>query len=290
MDFEKVPSSVEELEKIIQPESEIVTMADAVVQLKAQRGERDYFPVGYELFDEAMAGGVAFGDFVVIGGRPGEGKTTLAQNFSFHLAKLMLPQLWFSYEMDLQEIWDKFKVMGINEDFLSYVPLQLVSGQIDWVEKRILEGVLKHSVRVIIIDHLGFLAPKATGTSAERNYAVYLTQIAAQLKELARQYGVIIFLLAHTRKTKDELELEDFAFTSGLQQYADFAFMIERERERRKMVLGQDTGDRFTPFSKISLAKNRRTGRGKFIRVMLNNGHFRQVLNTPQDAPNIYDF
>lgn len=290
MDFEKVPSSVEELENITNPESEIVTMADAVEMLKAQRGERDYFPVGYELFDEAMAGGVAFGDFVVIGGRPGEGKTTLAQNFSFHLAKLMLPQLWFSYEMDLQEIWDKFKVMSINEDFLSFVPLKLVSGQIDWVEKRILEGVLKHNVKVVFIDHLGFLAPKATGSSAERNYAIYLTQIAEQLKQLARQYNVIIFLLAHTRKTKDELELEDFAYTSGLQQYADFAFMIERERERRKNLLSQDTGDRFTPFSKISLAKNRRTGKGKFIRVSLTSGHFRQVINDPLDEPNIYNF
>lgn len=289
MDFDKLPQP-EDVEKLLDDESEMLPLFEVVARLEKERGVRDYFPTGIKFFDDVMWGGVSGGDLVVISGRSGEGKTTLAQSISYQMAELGLPQVWFSYEMELTEIATKFKAMGIKEDFLAYVPLKLKSGKVDWIEKRIVEAALKFNAKAVFIDHLGFLAPRATGESAERNLSIYLGQIARQLKSIALEHDIIIFLLAHTRKTREELDLDDIAYSGGIGQEADFVFMVERERvktaNRKTLVNMPESGEKFTPYTKILLAKNRRTGYNKFIKAELRKGRLQETkpLNPTPDG------
>jgi replicative DNA helicase len=277
MKIDQVPN-LEEVDKFFDHESEIVSLFEAVEKIEKEKGQKDYFPTGFRIFDDVTWGGVSGGDLITISGRSGEGKTTFAQTLSYHLADKGLPLLWFSYEMDLLEIAKKFSDMGIKKDFIGYVPMKLTSGAVDWIERRVVEAVLKFNIKAVFIDHLGFLSPKVSGDQAERNFSVYLGQIARQLKNIARDNDVIIFLLAHTRKTKEDLDLDDIAYSNGMGQESDFVFMIEREKSRTSRSLIPDSGDKFTPYTKILLAKNRRTGQTKFIKVRLSHGRLMEEI------------
>lgn len=278
MEEKLLPPNLDAVDEVFDKETEVVSLFEAVKRLEAEKGKRDYFPTGLTAFDEVMWGGIAEGDLITISGRSGEGKTTLAQSISYQLAELGLPQLWFSYEMDLVEIGKKFKDMGAKDDMISYVPLKLASGSTDWIESRVKEAVLKYNTKVVFIDHLGFLAPRANGEQAERNLSIYLGQIARQLKMIARNQDVIVVLLAHTRKTREELDLDDIAYSGGIGQESDFVFLVERERfkPRRAGDIPPD-GDKFGLYSKVLLAKNRRTGKTKFIKVEMRQGRLQAL-------------
>ena len=293
MEFDKIPTP-EELDLISDPETKIIPLFEAARIMEKASGGKDKFPVGFELFSQVMTGGVTDGDLVVISGKSGHGKTTFAQTISYHLAQIGLPQLWFSYEMQITEIANKFAAMGLNDEFLGFCPLKLKGGSIDWIEQKITEGVVKHNVKAIFIDHLGFLTPKIKGneTNMERNFSAYLGQICRQLKSLAIEKNIIIFLLAHVRKTKEELDIDDIAHSVGVAQEADFVFMVEREKQKQNSKWAQnEMGDMFTEFSRIMLVKNRRTGINKFIKCQMSNGRLTEVAKhgNPTD-PSIADF
>jgi replicative DNA helicase len=295
MDFEEVPD-IKKAEQITDGESAIVTLAEAARLLEASRNGSDYFPMGFDLFSEIMGGGITEGDLVVISGKSGHGKTTFAQTLSYHLAgpKVAVPQLWFSYEMQVTEIWKKFRDMGVNEEFLGFCPLKLKSSNVEWIEQKITEGILKFNTKIVFIDHLGFLSPRVNSSNAmdfERNFSAYLGQLVRQLKTLAREKRIIIFLLAHVRKTKEELDIDDLAHSVGIAQEADFVFMVERERVKpltsRQQLQNQSApsifsaeGDVFTKYSKVFLVKNRRTGINKFIKCQMANGRLTEVVQS----------
>lgn len=290
-------------------ESPVVPMLEAVEAMAKKDGESDKFPIGFNVFSEVMAvgtknGGVMDGDLVVISGKSGHGKTTFAQTVSYHLAKdLGLPQLWFSYEMQITEIWEKFKAMGMPQDFLGYCPLKLESGNVDFIERKINEGIEKHNVKVVFIDHLGFLTPKVNERNAkdfEWNYSAYLGQLVRQLKIMAIEKKIIIFLLAHVRKTKEELDIDDIAHSVGIAQEADFVFMVERERlpgpktparqykSNDNSLVGDEPsplythGNVFSKYSRVLLVKNRRTGISKYLRCELINGRLQEAKTVEQ--------
>ena len=293
MEFDLIPTQ-DQLDKIADPEATVVPLVDAVnASLKGREGV-DSFPVGFKIFDDVMNGGLTDGDLVLISGRTGHGKTTFAQTLTYHLNQIAIPVAWFSYEMQITEIWNKFKAMGFTEDnFIGYAPTKLKSGNIEWIEARINEAILKFNCKVFFIDHLGYLAPdisKLPG-DAERNYSIYLRETVRQLKRLALDKNIIIVLLAHIRKTKEEPDIEDIAYSVGTSQEADFIFFVDRIRKKpvHRSEWEKETemdGDVYTEFSKIKLAKNRRTGYNRFLKARMTNGRLVEVKNIQEPPPN----
>jgi replicative DNA helicase len=265
---------IPDLEKIkdFTAEDEVVLLSEAVK--KNSKKELDYYATGFTTFDKAINGGLTNGQLVVVSGRSGEGKTSWCQTLTYNFSKQALPCLWFSYEVDLEHLWNKFVSMGIDDNFLTYIPLKMSSGVIDWIEHKIKEAILKYQTKMIFIDHLGFLLPALSNYDSEisKNYAAYLTMICRQIKNIARNLGVIIFLCAHIKKTKDELQLEDLANSYGIGQEADIVFMIERQRNTNK-YLGNDDNI-FTNYTNVKIVKNRPTGQTKIIRCQMVNEKF----------------
>jgi replicative DNA helicase len=184
--------------------------------------------------------------------------------------------------------------MGLKaEDFHSYVPTKLKSGKLEWIKSKILETILKHRTKVVFIDHLGFLIPEISEENARdfnQNYSSYLGQLTRQLKSLAMEEEITIVLLAHTRKTKDSLDVEDIAHSAGIPQESDFVFMVERLKvnaNKSKWANKNDEpeGDVYTPYSRVSLQKNRRTGYTKFIKAELRQGRLQEVKITLAQEP-----
>jgi hypothetical protein len=168
-------------------------------------------------------------------------------------------------------VWQKYQQMGLKDADPIYIPLKHSSGSIDWIEKKIIEAKRRFNVKVVCIDHLGFLTPKSGGMNLKQvsaNYSTFLTQVARDVKQIAVQEELIIITPAHVRKT-EELSLNDIANSAGIAQEADAVFLIERERNKSK-----EAAEYYTPYTRISLAKNRRTGQSVVAWFTLFEGRF----------------
>lgn len=286
MKLENIPN-INELDNFLKQDDEMVLLKDAVAEL--EKKDVFYLPTGFEIFDKALGGGVTDGQLVIISGRSGEGKTSFCQTLTYNFSKLALPCAWFSYEVDLRHLWDKFSKMGVDDDFLTYVPFKMTTGRLDWVEQKVKEAILKFDTKMIFIDHLGFLLPalKNYDNDISKNYSAYLAMICRELKNIARNYNVVIFLCAHIRKTKEELSLEDLANSAGIGQEADVVFMLERQKPKNKY---SQTDDVFTNETIIKIVKNRPTGQTKVLKCQMSNEKFLPITKTYDDTTGNIDF
>ena len=113
---------------------EIVKLSEA-----AQKDAQDTSAMvcsGFSDLDNCMDGGFREGDFTIITGIPGEGKTTLARMFTLNFAEKNVSSIWFSHEMTNREQWDAFSKMGADPSLISYVPIEL-EDDLDWMLKHI---------------------------------------------------------------------------------------------------------------------------------------------------------
>lgn len=276
MDINQVPN-LDFIENII-VEDQVLPMSE--VAAKHTQTEQDFFPLALGSFNDDLGGGVTEGDLVILTGPTGMGKTSLAQTFTVGLDKQGIPMLWFSYEVAMWHLWNKFQQMGVSKNLLAYCPMKMTSGSVDWIELKVKEGILKYNTKVVFIDHLGFLMPRSKKMDSDfsRNYSAYLGDTVRQLKTLAVENNLIIFLLTHVRKTK-ELGIDDIADSSKIAQEADFVFMVERVKSNTKTLVN-NVMDIYTNETKISVVKNRRTGRTKMVKCeMVQNQFVEKIMS-----------
>ena len=252
---EKVPSS-DTFEAPVQSD-EIKLMSVVAEDQKAKT--EDVYPFEMPCFDEITWGGVCAGDLVVVSGQTGEGKTSLAQDWTIGFLRGVkkAPVVWFSYEVSVAQLWKKFKVMGAREDELVVVPAFNTTGKMDWLEEKVIEAKAKFGAKIVVIDHLGFLLPRVEGgltKNMSANYATYVTQIVKDVKRLALKEGVVVILPVPMKKT-EKVDTDAIRDSGGIAAEADLVFLIERERNRDR-----DAKTYFTDLTKITLSKNRKTG------------------------------
>lgn len=181
--------------------------------------------------------------------------TTLIQDWSTTMAMggnnsyEKLPALWFSYEVLAKPLWMKFQKIGADKETPIFLPSYNESGNSEWVVEMIKVGIKDKGIRVVAIDHLGFLrAPR--GNYA--NQADAITNTVRLLKRIAVENGLIIILPVHVRKTKNKtLDIDDIKDSSGVVQEADTVFFIDRMKNDSGVPTEQ---------AKLWLSKNRKTG------------------------------
>jgi hypothetical protein len=181
--------------------------------------------------------------------------TTLIQDWTTTLAtggktaRDKLPVLWFSYEVLARPLWEKFEKMGATPDTPLYMPRFNETGELTWVVDVVEQAIVKWGIKVVAIDHLGFLrAPRGNYANA----ADSVTHTVRALKKLAVKRGLIICLPVHIRKTNsDKPDLNDIRDSLGIAQESDTVFFIGRQKDRSGMPTLQ---------ARLSLIKNRKSG------------------------------
>lgn len=205
----------------------------AAAQLAAQDTTRK-IGCGFEILDDCLDGGFREGDFTIISGVPGDGKTTLARMFTINLAKNGIASLWFSHEMTIRELWDSFEKMGAEPDLISYVPIEL-QDDIEWMFRHIEEAIRQFNVKAIFIDTLGDIVKSVKAQQELNNYATYLAQICKDLRVFAIKHEVMIFAVAHatkqTRSNTNETGNSDIANSNGIPAAATNIFHIWRDKD-----------------------------------------------------------
>lgn len=164
------------------------------------------------------------GELIAISGPTKNGKTLFAQTLTKNFSEQQYPPLWFSYEVTPRGFINCFDEIDLP---MFYMPQALEARNMDWVEKKILEGLEKHGTRVVFVDHLHYLFDLVS----RQNVSLTIGNVVRRLKGIAVRNKLVIFLLCHTSKPGGEgtelsyLSIRDSSFVA---QESDTVFMVQR--------------------------------------------------------------
>jgi replicative DNA helicase len=217
---------------------------------------------------DSLLGGLQPSDLIIVAGRPGMGKTSLATNMAFHAARYYVqdkaagvavskgaPVLFFSLEMAAQQLsarilseqseiemwkirngkfsegeWEKFVL--IMQD-LSTLPLFIDdTGGISVAQIAARARRLKRekNIGLVIIDHL-----QLVGSSRRaENRVQEITEISKGLKVLAKELDVPVIALSQLSRGVDARDdkrpvLSDLRESGSIEQDADVVMFVYRE-------------------------------------------------------------
>ena len=250
----QIEDAIEELESLA--ETDIVKIADGAERMAQDVNTK--IGSGFKHIDDCIAGGFREGDFNVVSGIPGEGKTTFCRMLTMNFHDNKIPSLWFSYEMTLKELWDSFENMGATRDLVGFAPQEL-NDDLDWVFRHIDKAIREQGVKAVFIDTLGDVVKSVKNQKDMNNYANYLAQICKDLRAYAIRNNIMIFVIAHavknTRSKSNETDNADIANSNGIPAAATNIFHVWREQGE-----GIDA-------TMVKIGKSRRDGTKKNWRV-----------------------
>jgi replicative DNA helicase len=246
-------------------------------------GHAQAWPTGLTDLDEYLDGGLRPGSLVVIGGRPGHGKTSIAMSIGLHMAA-RYPVALMSMEMPHRDVRDRMTAMLGRVSLSSVLRPQRGQG-LDW--QRVLDGAqaaqnlnfyvtdqsglnisqvkakarnLKrlHGLKVLIVDYIGLMV----GLDSRQPRAYQIEEITKGLKALAKELGITVLALAQLnrqieQRTRRNPMLSDFRDSGSIEQDADIVLGLHREALDKPGMTGE-----WECYAELSVLKNRqgRTG------------------------------
>ena len=218
---------------------------------------------------DSLLGGLQPSDLIILAGRPGMGKSSLATNMAFHTARAYVqdieagaevprgaPVLLFSLEMAAQQLsarilseqteiemwkirngkfseseWEKF-VLTMQD--LSNLPLYIDdTGGISIAQIAARARRLKREKNIgcVMIDHIQLVA----GTGRAENRVQEITEISKALKVLAKELDVPVLALSQLSRGVDSRDdkrpvLSDLRESGSIEQDADVVMFVYREQ------------------------------------------------------------
>ena len=244
-------------------DEKIVRIKDAITNEEIKANS-----TGFVKLNELMSGGFRKGDLVVLSGRSGNGKTTVGLNFMKNF--VALNPVLFSYEVQIDRVYESLQTMMMGEDPNIFTPKRNVSGNVDWIKDRIIEAIGKYKSSFIVIDHLDFITSDHTSDDGRRNE---INSIITRLKTLAVEKGLIIVLQVHVRKGNGDSQAlgnSDLADSRSIANLADFVMFANREMGEDNIAVGNE--------GRIVLTKNRYNGKqGKMDYTVDSNGIITEI-------------
>lgn len=247
-------------------------------------GEKGGLPTGFADIDCKLSGGMKPGNLVIIAGRPGMGKTSLAVQAAFNAAISGAPALVLSMEMSDAELADRLIALAGNVQLSSVLAGDMEGDSGD----RILCGVgrlrdlpliiddqgglslfdvatkarsvkRKHGLSLLVVDYLQLMV----GDGDNRNQQI--EQISRGLKGLAKELQIPVIALSQlSRKCEERTNKRpmpsDLRESGALEQDADVILMVYRDEQ-----YNEDSPDKGT--AEVIVAKNRQGNTG-MVRLM----------------------
>lgn len=262
----------------------VISADEKWASVKEESENRPAFQVKTSIpsLDDCIDGG-RIGQLWIVSGPPKNGKTLLCQNFTMRFQEQSHKCLWLEYELGYEEFFEKFPKLS-SETFDFTVPNVMETGDLDWVEKRIVESKLKYGTDIVFIDHLDFLRNTKILSGVNVNMASYIGGIVQRVKSMAVQHKVLIVLMTHIGKqswtTNDLPTSQDIRDSGQITQLADLVLMVIRKRAKKgeKEVY---EGNR----AMIGVIENRHNGKTKKVDVEMKNQEFVEILTAYDYEP-----
>lgn len=246
-------------------------------RLHKTKGELRGVPTGFADLDSKLSG-LQKSDLIILAGRPGTGKTSLALDiarmsalkhgttvgiFSLEMSSAQLVDRMLASESRV-DAWkmrtgklsteEEFALIRDSLDKLAKAPIYIDDDSyIDMVRMKGVARRLKNeqNLGLIIVDYLQLLVPK-------RNYdslVQQVTEISRALKGLARELDVPVLALSQLNRNVEQRggrpKLSDLRDSGSIEQDADVVMLIHREDKE-----GTD-GQRRNNLTEIMIEKHR---------------------------------
>jgi len=249
-----------------------------------------FVPTGYRDLDNILGGGMLDSGMYILAARPAMGKTTLALNIAYRVARNVGPVLFVSLEMDHEQLTAKLTALetGISGSRLLMKPLEdreyaEAANALErqaavplYVNERSSETVASietlarqiPGLRLIVIDYLGKISPGDRGARVSRYE--YTTEISGDLKTMARRFKIPVLVLCQLNRKSEERadkrpNLADLRDTGAAEQDADGVILLYRENYYE----ASKNKDPYQPdYTDVIVAKNRHAGVGECILAM----------------------
>lgn len=258
----------------------VIELAD--VQRRDDRNEMK-IRTGILEFDEALKGGIRFGQLMMLTGKSGQGKSTFASQILAEALDQNLRVFAYSGELDNEDFQDCINsqiagdknMTGEKNEFDKYdyyLDKDIENRIKDWYRGRmfiydnnritakdrpklpelIRNVVVRRGIQLVLVDNL-MTAMEFVKNQNDLHLAQ--TNFVAEMKAIATQYKIAIIMIAHPRKQGTgeaqgkDLENDDIAGSSNITNLAD----IVASYSRAKADADYD--------SVLQITKNRKTGR-----------------------------
>ena len=219
---------------------------------------------------DRLLNGIEPGELIITTGPTGGGKTTLLMSITQNMANNGINSVWFTMEVPPRQFLNKIQHQGKMPHF--YLPSKNTENNIQWLMERIIEAKLKYNTEIVFIDHLH----QVFSTEKMKNLSLEIGDVVAQIKKLAMDYGLVIFLIAHNKDREDnkEPQMQDIRDSGMISRLADAVMGVWRVKNGSDITRNRvdDLSENDT-WAKVRIWKNRREGKmGSFF--MNHQNHF----------------
>lgn len=156
--------------------------------LKDQSMQR--FDTGMTEFNRVLGGGLATGSFVLLGGSPGIGKSTLLLQMAGGLAKNNCSVLYVSGEESIYQTAHRAQRLGIKSDQIEIAAESDLNQILSLAKKSKPSVLVVDSIQTIFLGEL----ESAPGSVSQ------VRECAAHLMSLAKSEGICVMLIGHVTK------------------------------------------------------------------------------------------
>ena len=217
-----------------------------------------YLSWGIPQLDETLF--VSPGDFCVLAADSSVGKTALALQFAFHMARCGKRVLFFSLETPKEKLEDRLmaerQVAGVpmirtkkkalsNDDYKRVVDVGMKSSKVPLRVIRRAETLpqiqnrtIMHNADVIFIDYLQIIKHKASSRFET------VTEISMELHRMANRLGVTIVALSQvTPPESGEITIQDLRESGQIKNDAEIVLLMMKDVTfpgARKLKIGKD--------------------------------------------------
>ena len=246
------------------------SFASAIEDLqKIQQGEEVGFKTGIADIDR-QTNGFRRGEYIIVAGRPAQGKTSLALTMIKNMAKVGHTVAMFSLEMTTKQVTNKLASM-ITSQYQTEVPLSVFRGTsmltqehhrsyqqalaemkelkiyvndsarttITDIEVELRRFVKKHNVDVVVIDYIGLVnSDNVHGRKRHELIQEFSHKLQGIFKDL-QVVGIVIVQMnrdAHNRKPN----MSNLAESSQLERDADMIYLLwepDKDDKTRKILI-----------------------------------------------------
>lgn len=202
---------------------------------------------GFPTLDNAIGGGFHFGDLVVITGKCGEGKSTVAsmmiahairQNYKVFCYSGELPDFMFKAWLDSQ-ILGKSNIMEADNNAVNcwyrdkiYIYDNAAIDEPDDAFKAIEEAVKSLNCRLVLIDNLMTAMRDNENADLFHQQSLFVKRCA----RFAKAYNIVIILVAHPRKGNGSSN-DDISGSGDITNLASLVLRYQKQNSETKTPL-----------------------------------------------------